>query len=435
MIYYNDDGLDDHSVAPFIESAMENNPLYEEIHEKGYFKKLALPFKLRSINKILPKDQQIGDAIDRIKKHHYPAYNQYISKCNDPDILDYLKSDLDSFLYVLKMQKDRLIKVKKLGKCTETEGYYKFYQKFIDSGVTVRDIDLTIQDAENSKKLIAQRKKELKRIQEESYSSDDDKYIMQFLREAYGDNVDENSIMITEKVDVQGELIDIGRILTDPLNLVTGGIYKGSKTEFIYTKANKDWAKERGEKYNPIDMKRTYKVIKSHNDRALKLAIDRTNDTTVLVQLKRYIKAIMGSCKKYQMMMVKYDKDGSAGLYNSVVKDMKEYGITQRDLEVTVKNLDKLIQDAENKIVELRSRKKKKPVKENGYDEWLEENLDDDGEDNVASESPVSFVSQRSKPVKNQKAHLKYIKKKAHDNPTNNATGQKEMPSANSFNI
>lgn len=434
MIYYNDDGLDNPSIAPFIESAMENNPFYEEIHEKGYFKKLALPFKLRSINKSLPEDQQIGDAIDRIKKHHYPAYNQYISKCNDPDILDYLKSDLDSFLYVLKMQKDRLIKVKKLGKCTETEGYYKFYQKFIDSGVTVRDIDLTIQDAENSKKLIAQRKKELKKIQKESYSSDDDKYIMQFLREAYGDNIDENSIMITEKVDVQSELIDIGRILTDPVNLLTG-FGKNSVANFKWLKADIDVAKQDGKKYNPMDMKRTYKVIKSHNDRALKLAIDRTNDSTTLVYMKKIIKMVRSSCMKYQNAMIRYEKEGSAGIYNSVVKDMKEFGITQKDLETTIKNLDKLYQDTENKIVELRSRKKKKPVKENGYDEWLEENLDDDGEDNVASESPVSFVSQRSKPVKNQKAHLKYIKKKAHDNPTNNATGQKEMPSANSFNI
>ena len=290
-------------------------------------------------------------------------------------------------------------------------------------------------NTENSEKLIAERKRKLKKVQKESYSSDNDKYILEYLREAYGDNVDENSIMITEKVDVQGELIDIGRILTDPVNLLTGGQIKNSVANFKWLKADIDVAKKDGKKYNPMDMKRTYKVIKSHNDRALKLAIDRTNDSTTLVYMKRIIKMVRSSCMKYQNAMMRYEKEGSAGIYNSVVKDMKEFGITQKDLETTIKNLDKLYQDTENKIVELRSRKKRKPMKENSYDEWLEDNLDDDGEDNVASESPVSFVSQKSKPVKNQKAHLRYIKKKAHDNPTNNATGQKEMPSANSFNI
>ena len=434
MIYYNDDGLDNHSVASFIESAMENNPFYEEIHEKGTLKKLALPFKLRSINKKLPKEQQINDIVDRIKKHTYPAYNQYVAKCNDLDILGYLKTDLNEFLYVIKLHKSQFLKYKKLGKCSETERHYFVSKMFEKRGITVRDFDLTIKDVADTKKLIEKRVRELKKIQKESYSSDDDKYIMQFLREAYGDDVDENSIFISEKVDIKGELIDIGRVMTDPVNLLTFS-GKNIAASLKWLKADIDVAKQDGKKYKPIDMERAYKVIKSHNDRSLKLAIDRTNDSTTLVYIKRYIKAIMRSCKKYQMMMIKYDKEGSAGIYNSIVKDMKEYGITQRDLEVTVKNLDKLIQDAENKIVELKSRKKKKPVKENGYDEWLEDNLDDDGEDNVASESPVSFVSQKSKPVKNQKAHLKYIKKKAHDNPTNNATGQKEMPSANSFNI
>lgn len=434
MIYYNDDGLDNHSVAPFIESAMENNPFYEEIHEKGTLKKLALPFKLRSINKKLPKEQQINDIVDRIKKHTYPAYNQYVAKCNDLDILGYLKTDLNEFLYVIKLHKSQFLKYKKLGKCSETERHYHVSKMFEKRGITVRDFDLTIKDVEDTKKLIEKRVRELKKVQKESYSLDDDKYIMQFLKEAYGDNIDENSIMITEKVDVQGELIDIGRILTDPVNLLTG-FGKNSIANFKWLKADIDVAKQDGKKYNPIDMKRTYKVIKSHNDRALKLAIDRTNDSTTLVYMKKIIKMVRSSCMKYQNAMIRYEKEGSAGIYNSVVKDMKEFGITQKDLETTIKNLDKLYQDTENKIVELRSRKKKKPVKENGYDEWLEENLDDDGEDNVASESPVSFVSQRSKPVKNQKAHLKYIKKKAHDNPTNNATGQKEMPSANSFNI
>ena len=45
------------------------------------------------------------------------------------------------------------------------------------------------------------------------------------------------------------------------------------------------------------------------------------------------------------------------------------------------------------------------------------------------------FLNQRSRPVKNAKKHYEYLKKKQSMNKTNGATGQKEMPSANSFSV
>lgn len=41
------------------------------------------------------------------------------------------------------------------------------------------------------------------------------------------------------------------------------------------------------------------------------------------------------------------------------------------------------------------------------------------------------FLSRNSKPAKNQKVHLSYLKQKIHNNKTNGATDQKEMPDAN----
>ena len=45
--------------------------------------------------------------------------------------------------------------------------------------------------------------------------------------------------------------------------------------------------------------------------------------------------------------------------------------------------------------------------------------------------SPASFISRKSLPAKNQKAHTKYLKKKEHSNKTNNATAQHELPKYN----
>ena len=45
--------------------------------------------------------------------------------------------------------------------------------------------------------------------------------------------------------------------------------------------------------------------------------------------------------------------------------------------------------------------------------------------------SPTSFVKRSSLPAKNQKNHVRYLRKKAHSNKTNNATTQNELPKYN----
>lgn len=49
----------------------------------------------------------------------------------------------------------------------------------------------------------------------------------------------------------------------------------------------------------------------------------------------------------------------------------------------------------------------------------------------VEEDVPVSFLSKATKPAKDQKAHLKYVKNKMHSNKTNGATDQHELPKYN----
>lgn len=400
MIYYNDDDLDNPSVAPFIESAIEDNPFYEEIHEKGYFKKLALPFKLYSMNKKLPKDEQIKGMISRYKKHSYPAYTKYVSTCDDPEILDYLMQDVNAFLYTLRVQRKRLEKVKKLGECEETKSYYKFYKKFIDAGITPHDIDLNIKDVENTKKLIAQRKRKLKKVQKESqffYDEYED-------GDSFYDGIHEGKSF--KKFTLAGEIRRINDKMPADQKIVNF----------------------------PID------IYKKHGYPAYSKYITMCDDMEILNYLRRDLNTSAYTYQKQKERLMKVKKLGDCKetrAYYDYFSKLIDEGITPRDIDLCIKNNERNKELIAKRKRELRKIQKESQFfyDENGYDEWLEENLDNDGEDNVASESPVSFVSQKSKPVKNQKAHLRYIKKKAHDNPTNNATGQKEMPSANSFNI
>ncbi len=72
---------------------------------------------------------------------------------------------------------------------------------------------------------------------------------------------------------------------------------------------------------------------------------------------------------------------------------------------------------------------------ESAYDEWLEENLDasDEEQKEMKKKFHEDFLNKSSKPVKNQKAHLQYLKKKMHSNKTNGATAQDELPTFNQY--
>lgn len=76
-----------------------------------------------------------------------------------------------------------------------------------------------------------------------------------------------------------------------------------------------------------------------------------------------------------------------------------------------------------------------KPVWENAYDEWLEENMDasDDEKKEKKKELEEDFLNRKSKPVKNQKQHQKYLSDKIHNNKTNGATDQSELPTFNNY--
>lgn len=74
-------------------------------------------------------------------------------------------------------------------------------------------------------------------------------------------------------------------------------------------------------------------------------------------------------------------------------------------------------------------------LNESAYDEWLEENLDasDEEQEEMKKKFHEDFLNKSSKPPKDQKAHLQYLKKKMHSNKTNGATTQGELPTFNQY--
>lgn len=74
-------------------------------------------------------------------------------------------------------------------------------------------------------------------------------------------------------------------------------------------------------------------------------------------------------------------------------------------------------------------------LNESAYDEWLEENLDASEEEQKKMKKKFheDFLNKSSKPPKDQKAHLQYLKRKMHSNKTNGATAQGELPTFNQY--
>lgn len=74
-------------------------------------------------------------------------------------------------------------------------------------------------------------------------------------------------------------------------------------------------------------------------------------------------------------------------------------------------------------------------LNESAYDEWLEENMDASEEEKAAKKKELEedFLNRKSRPVKNQKSHLSYMKNKMNSNKTNGATAQSELPTFNQY--
>lgn len=138
--------------------------------------------------------------------------------------------------------------------------------------------------------------------------------------------------------------------------------------------------------------------------------------------------------KLFNHVEPKYEKQ----LAKKVISNMKKYNIPYSvvgDNNRLKKYLPKTTKEEFNMFDFMLGATGMKPVWENAYDEWLEENMDasDDEKKEKKKELEEDFLNRKSKPVKNQKQHQKYLADKIHNNKTNGATDQSELPTFNNY--
>lgn len=160
-----DDFYDEGSGDMLYDNSIEfvNNVL----DESSYLSKLALPLKVKKINK--SKGVSINGYADLIKYHYNPGLRQVCQTSKDIDELKYLRDDTRTSIPTLNKIQERMYNCRKLGECKETKSYYKYIKKkYLDRGLTENDVKKTIIETQKTIQICNDRIKELKKAIKES---------------------------------------------------------------------------------------------------------------------------------------------------------------------------------------------------------------------------------------------------------------------------
>ena len=116
-----------------------NEILNSVLDESSYLSKLALPLKVKKINK--SKGVSITCMGDLIKYHYNPCLRQICQTSKDIDEIKYLRDDIRTSIPQLNKIQERMYNCKKLGECDKTKSYYKYIKKkYLDKGLTENDV-------------------------------------------------------------------------------------------------------------------------------------------------------------------------------------------------------------------------------------------------------------------------------------------------------
>ena len=133
---------------------------YNSMNESSFVSKLTLQSKITKINK--KNGTNIKCLVDLLKHHGNPGLEIYVKKSTDKEEIRYIRADTATIKPTLNKIRDRIDLINKKGNCKETSKFYKGIKSmYIDKGVTVRDVDKTIEWYESFMKLINNRLKEL----------------------------------------------------------------------------------------------------------------------------------------------------------------------------------------------------------------------------------------------------------------------------------
>ena len=100
---------------------------------------------------------------ETFKKHQYLGYLNFIKTKADKNDIEYLRKDLNIGLKDMQKIRNRIAAIEKYGDNEETHNYYKgIKSKYIDKGISVKDVDATIKwYQDNIPQALSDRKKEL----------------------------------------------------------------------------------------------------------------------------------------------------------------------------------------------------------------------------------------------------------------------------------
>ena len=177
-----------------------NGPLFATLHHIGiatktgnipkkYLTKVRVPNTMNDINESMIEEGYLNqlrmgnrnlrrhDDLTKIFKRHqaHPGLIKDIEKIKKIEDIEYLIKDYHTFIPQAKKIRQNYINVIKLGECYETRNYYKGIHKlYIDRGVTLEDIELTMKwYNEVYYPMLLKRKKEIKAAMKESTLMED----------------------------------------------------------------------------------------------------------------------------------------------------------------------------------------------------------------------------------------------------------------------
>ena len=136
--------------------------------ESSFVDKLKIQPRVSKINK--SKGIRIKNYPDLVKNHYNPGFRHIINASKDINELNYIRQDTKNAFNTLTKIRERIVLCKKIGETQKTKSYYKYIKKkYIDEGLTERDVDLTIKELNKDMETISKRVKELRKgITEES---------------------------------------------------------------------------------------------------------------------------------------------------------------------------------------------------------------------------------------------------------------------------
>ena len=165
-------GLDDIMLFKSWEDSYRD--FYDSMNESSFLSKLTLQSKISKYNKA--NGTNVHDMADLLKHHGNPGLVNYVKNSKDIEEIEYIRDDTRTMKPTLYKIRERIDIINQKGECKETSKYYKGIKKlYLDKGVTLRDVDKTIEWYNDFMKLCSDRIKELKKksVKESSISDRD----------------------------------------------------------------------------------------------------------------------------------------------------------------------------------------------------------------------------------------------------------------------